>query len=909
MSTVVVFALLGAGTGALYALQAVGLVLTYRGSGVLNFASGAMGMVGAFVFWEARPFMPTLLAAALGVAVAGALGLLTHLLIAPLRKASSLTRIVLTLAVLVVLTSAMGLHFSAANSYPVAPLLPTGPVAILGGHVGLDRMILIVIAIAVTGIVWLAYRLTRFGLATTAVSENPEALASLGWSPTLVAAANWTLGGMLSGVAAVLIAPVAGLSVGLGTALLLPAIASAVLGDLTSFPLVLLGGLAIGIFQSELARYVQTAGVGDAVPFAVIILVIAVRGRRLPLRSHVSERLPRVTNGTVRLPWVAGATVAGILLLWFVLNVTWVQAATFSLLGILLLQSVVVVTGFGGQISLSQTAIAATGGLLTAHLLSAGVPTSLAMLAGIAAGLPIGLVVGALASRARGFALAIATLAFGVCIGSLVLDNSSLDGGLSGIHVGYFKLLGVDLDATQHPRRFAILVLVVAVLVGLGMATFRRGRAGRRLLAVRSNERASAALGISVREAKVAAFIWGAVIACIGGVLVAVLFPDATFSGYDPLISIQQVSNGVLGGVGYVTGVIPGGLGANGGVFSTVVNYFGTSATQYIALALGVLTVLVVMRSPDGVVAVQAEQINHLLSSRRPSRAASPASALPATMEASAPAQIAPVLLTVENLRVSYGGIVALDGVSLTLKSGEVLGIIGPNGAGKTTLIDAITGFMTATGGSVMVDGRNVTRLSPHLRSRLGIVRTFQSGELLEDISVFENLRVAADARDRRAWITNVVAPGGHTLPPAARQVVAGLGLGDVLDKRPEELSNGRRRLVSLARAIAAEPRVLLLDEPAAGLDERECAEFLDVIAQLAGSWKMAILLIEHDVALVRAASDRVLALDFGRAVASGTPAEVTSHPAVLVSYLGEEAAPDETSLPVADPPYAEGAR
>jgi ABC-type branched-subunit amino acid transport system ATPase component/branched-subunit amino acid ABC-type transport system permease component len=914
-STIFLFALLGLGTGALYALAALGVVLTFRGSGVVNFASGAMGMAGTFVYWELHDRLgwPFLVAVVLGVAASGALGYLTHILMTPLRQASNLTKIVVTLGVLVVLEGALGLKYPTTNTYTVVPELPTGPINIFGADVGRDRMLILLITVIVTSLVFVAYKYTRFGLATSAVAENRDALTTLGWSSNTIAGLNWALGAGLSGFAGILLAPIVGLSVSLSTILLLPSLAAAVIGNLTSFPLTLAGGLGIGIIQSEIQRFVTLQGATDAVPFAAIILVVALRGRSLPLRSELAQRLPMVTNGEV--PWKRVVTwTVVVALLMFILPSDWVSAVTFTILGAILLESIVIITGFAGQISLAQWAIAGLGALCVSWLRDLGVPFEIAIPIAVLSALPVGIIVGSAALRARGISLAIATLAFGVCIVSLILENFSLNGGPNGLNVGNFELFGFALDTATpgHARRFGVFCLVVFVLVAVGIANTRRGRSGRRMLAVRANERAAASLGLNVIGIKLSAFCYGAMIAALAGIMGIVEFANATFGNFDVFTSIQLIDYAIVGGVGFVTGPIIGGQGETGGIGSQIFSYFSSSSQQYVTLVFGVLALVVILQAPNGMAKFQSTMHQKNLVKfrklfRRPPKAARLPLQLPS--ETPQPVRVKPAFVEVQNISVTFGAVRAVDEVSLEIRAGEVLGVIGSNGAGKTTLIDALTGFISLASGTIRLDGEDVAKLSARDRARKGFGRSFQSLELFEDISVYENLLVACEPRNLTSWATDLVHPGKPQLSTAALIAVHELGLEGQLEKMPGEISYGTRRLVVIARSIAAEPRVLLLDEPAAGLDVGERDELVRIIRRLAEDWGMAVLLIEHDVALVARVADRMIALDFGRLIAEGSADEVRLSPAVIASYLGvdEEAvaadSPDAPELATTDAP------
>jgi len=236
-------------------------------------------------------------------------------------------------------------------------------------------------------------------------------------------------------------------------------------------------------------------------------------------------------------------------------------------------------------------------------------------------------------------------------------------------------------------------------------------------------------------------------------------------------------------------------------------------------------------------------------------------------------------LLEVDAATVRFGGNVALDGVSLVAEPGVVTGLIGPNGAGKTTLFNVITGLLPPNQGRVRLEGRDVTRLSPTKRARRGLARTFQRLELFSLLSVRENIRVAADLR--RGWSRDKDDPAR-----VVEEIIERVGLSRVADARVDSLPTGQCRLVELGRCLATKPKVLLLDEPASGQDENETIEFAALLRTLAAEG-MAVVLVEHDVALVMDVCSIVHVLDFGRVIAQGTPAQIQSDEAVLAAYLG----------------------
>jgi branched-chain amino acid transport system ATP-binding protein len=245
-------------------------------------------------------------------------------------------------------------------------------------------------------------------------------------------------------------------------------------------------------------------------------------------------------------------------------------------------------------------------------------------------------------------------------------------------------------------------------------------------------------------------------------------------------------------------------------------------------------------------------------------------------------------LLEVTGLSVNHGGLRALDVVDLSVSSGQIVGLIGPNGAGKTTFIDAVTGYTAAASGSVRLDGTDVSALAPHRRARLGMARTFQSLELFDDLTVAQNLAVAVSDGGVATVATDLLGPGRSAVgsSPVIARTLGHLGLLGHAHRLPVELSNGQRHLVALGRAMVASPRVVLLDEPAAGLDPAETLALAGRVADL-GARGVGVLLVDHDMDLVMGTCDVVYVVDFGRCIAVGPPSVVRHNPIVREAYLG----------------------
>jgi branched-chain amino acid transport system ATP-binding protein len=254
-------------------------------------------------------------------------------------------------------------------------------------------------------------------------------------------------------------------------------------------------------------------------------------------------------------------------------------------------------------------------------------------------------------------------------------------------------------------------------------------------------------------------------------------------------------------------------------------------------------------------------------------------------------------LLEVEKLGVAFGGAAAVDDVSFAVDDGSLVGLIGPNGAGKTTCIEALTGYLPQATGVVRFLERDLTGLAPHRRARLGLARTFQSVELFDDLTVRNNLRAAANRRNLWQSLRDLVAPRWHDDESAIDRALDIVGLTDAADTLPSELSQGQRKLAGVARALASRPRLLLLDEPAAGLDGTETLvlgrRLRDVIDD-----GVSILLVDHDMGLVLGTCDRILVLDFGKVLASGTPEEIRRNEHVLAAYLGDDVLDSDNGRP-----------
>ncbi len=905
MTDLLRFALLGLGTGGIYALLGLGLVVIYRGSGVINFAQSGFALVGAYLTYRFQVVDGHGMFLSWGAAIVccAVLGVAVHwLVMRPLRTASPLARVIATLGVLTVLSQAVVLEFGAKQVIAESPV-PTEALNLPGDIVvGRYGFYLVAIAAAVALLLTLVSVRTRFGHAISAAAENARAASALGWSPDVLASVTWAIGGGLAAVAGGLMpATTAGfISPITFSILIVGALATALLGGFKSYPLALAGGVFLGVAQF-LAQHLSTdhlaaqhrPGVPDAVPFLVIIVVLVIRGRGLPLRGSITDRLPRVGTGRIRPAVVMVVAAASLLWIAFGASNDWyaptVVSATFAIVGL----SVVVLSGYTGQLSLAQFALAGIGSFSAAKLVADhGWRFEPALVVGVLVAAAIGFLFGLPALRTRGVNLAVVTFGLGFAVHQLVFSNTAYTEP-ARVQPTDLSLFGWPIDPIGHARNYAVVCVAFLILAALAVANLRRGRTGRRLLAVRTNERAAAAIGVNVFEAKLYGFTLSAGIAGLGGVLFGFGYGAILFDRvFQPGASISVLVLTVIGSAGYVMGPLLGSLLASNGLVTLTSSGGPTNAAledsstwqQYLPIATGILLLVVLILSQNGV----AERLD-ALTRRFRERVPGLRQAAPEPLPKSRRTQVAARTLEISGLTQRFGGFTALEDVALRVGPGEVVGLLGPNGAGKTTLIDCVAGNNRLTAGSITWDGEDITHWAPYRRARAGLSRSFQSLELFDDLTVRENLLAAADPRDRLAYVSDLVVPGHPPLPTAVVAAVEELSLAPLLDRRAEDLSYGQRRLVAIARAVACNPSVLLLDEPAAGLDETESAELGRLVRRLADEWGMGVLLIEHDVALVLDTADRVVVLDFGHKIAEGVPAEIRNDAGVRKAYLGEE--------------------
>ncbi len=607
MTTFFQFLALGLAPGAVYALLGQGIVLIYRGSGVINFAQGAVAMMATYLFVQlGADSLPAVAAFVLVLLMALLFGAWLYVkLMRPLRAAPLLAKVVVTLGIVLALQSLATLLFG-TKVQSTKSLLPEGAVHIFGVIVSADRLCLLGIAVAAGVLLWAFYRFTQFGLVTRAVAENEEAATVLGYSPDVIAAVNWSLGIGLAASAGILISPIVSIDPTSYTLLVIPALSAALLGRFTSFGITTAAGICIGIAQSLITRYVSSVGgLADALPFLVVILAMALCGQLIPARQHLQavRRPPLATPANLSIPAVAGfVIVTGYVVLEG--SRSYQSALSSSCIFAITALSLVVLTGYTGQLSLAQITFSGVGAFFMSKFMeSIGIPFLLALILAAIAAIPVGLIIGIPALRVRGTSLAIITLGAAVAISDIIFSNPKLGGGYLGLVVGSPALFGLSIDANTHPDRFASFAVIVLAIVLAIIYFLRRSRFARQMLAVRDNERAAAAAGVSVIGTKMIAFGLSSFIAGLAGALQGSQLQTVGQTSFNPLASLFLVSAVYICGIGSLGGAVVAGVLATGGLVDTLFSSAIPEFSTYYSLLGGLGVALAAIHSPDGFVA------------------------------------------------------------------------------------------------------------------------------------------------------------------------------------------------------------------------------------------------------------------------------------------------------------------
>ena len=539
-------------------------------------------------------------------------------------------------------------------------------------------------------------------------------------------------------------------------------------------------------------------------------------------------------------------------------------------------------TGIGGMTSFGQAAFVGVGAYSTAYFTTvAGLSPWLALPMGIAAACVMALLLGLMTLRLAGHYLPLSTIAWGLSLYFLA-GNLQFLGGHSGIsNVPVVTLFGFALDDS---RRFSYLIWGFVLLAMLLLRNLLSSREGRAIRCLKGGRVMAESMGVNIPRSKIVVFLISAVLAAVSGWLYAHLqrFVNPTPFGLN--YGIEYLFMAVIGGAGYIWGAL---LGAalitvlKEWIIDVLPQLLGQSG-NYEVIVFSVLTIVLLQRAPEG--------LWPLLFSRFASNEGQekvPESSKPLERR-TLPTKGTP-LLEVEGASKHFGGLVAVDNVSLKVNAGEILALLGPNGAGKSTMFNLISGVLPATSGAVNFLGAPISGASAHDIAKMGMSRTFQHVKLLPQLSVLENVAIGGHLRGHagvwRSALHLERSEEAQLLAEAARQLER-VGLGAQMHAAAGSLPLGDQRIMEIARALTADPSLLLLDEPAAGLRHKEKEALANLLSKLR-SEGMGVLLVEHDMDFVMGLVDRIVVMEFGQKIAEGTPEEIQTNPVVLEAYLG----------------------
>jgi ABC-type branched-subunit amino acid transport system ATPase component/branched-subunit amino acid ABC-type transport system permease component len=906
-------------TGSVYGLIGTGLVLTYNTSGIFNFAYGAMASVGVYLYLYLRAdaHLPLVVCLLLCLVV---LPVVMGPALEPFAQRLSQKHLTIqvagTIGLYLLVEAIAEIQFGVSTQF-VPTFLPTGEVTILGARVGVSQIITLVVSIvAVVALNAMLHR-TRRGVEMRAVVDNSDLLAISGGSPSATRRIAWTISSFLVILSGLLIAPSIGIDPQDLTSLAILAFAAAAFGGFKSINIAYLGGMAVAIPEDLLERYINSSSLlgslSQNLPFILLVLVILLYPKRAFLRAKLTEPKRRIT-GSVHLPArmevLIGIVVLAVLILVPEFAGFRITAWAASMATLVLLLSLGMLVRLSGQVSLCQIAFAAIGvsafALLTDH---AHLPWLLALVLSGLIAVPFALVLAIPAIRLSGLYLALGTFGFGYALLNMFYQSNLMFGpGEQGLTISTPSVSFINFGSSNVIYYFLLIFVAIATIV---VVTLERTRCGRLLRGMADSRLGLETLGVSISFLQMVVFAVSAFLAGIAGVLIGVAFLDVSGTSYWPDTSMLYFVVLVIIVARAPWFALIAALGV-----AVLPTYYQGDVNYYLQIVFGASAMLVglgwQLRMPAW--------IERRLRPARADRAdtppvdlALPPEVVPAGVTAgpSAPAGLAldsaaadgagagdhddrssrGRALEVRDVVVSFGGLVALGGVSLTAQPGKITGLIGPNGAGKTTLFNVCSGLEAQKSGAVLYGSAEISRHSPSWRARHGLGRTFQQMELFDSMTVEQNVRLGREARLAGLHPADVVwtrRGQRQDVDMRAKDAMSICGLTRLSGIAVENLSTGDRRLVELARCIAADFDMVLLDEPSAGLDSAETSVFGEVLTRTVRESGTGVLLIEHDVELVMQVCSYIYVLDFGRLIFEGSPAATRSSREVQAAYLGQ---------------------
>jgi len=890
------FLITGLLTGTIYGLAASGLVLTFKTSGIFNFGHGAVLTAGALIYygltvsygWDWKP------AFFVSVFVAGpAFGIVMEFVARRLSRQRTAMKVVGTVGLMVLVPAiCLVLYPASTNGLPVERFLPFSDrqkykVTILDVNVFGDQILVAVIAVVSVGALYALFRFTRLGAQMRAAVDDPDLLDLTGTNPIWVRRIAWMIGCTFACLSGVLILPAVNLQPYTLTFLATYAFGAAALGGFTSIPITFAGGLAIGIAE-DLSGFVirdrgweSLNGLPEALPFLFLFAVLLLLpSSKLSPRSDAELRPPLQFHGPVRLRLGVGVAVLAFLAVVPMLFESRLSYFVFGLCQAILILSLGLLVKTSGQMSLCHATFAAIGGVAFSQFhVEVGLPWWIAFALAALVCVPVGAVIALPAIRLHGVYLALATFGFGILVQRLFFPQSWM----------FFTFAG----SRRVPRPFGItstegyyyFVLAVLAVVAVVIALISEARIGRLLRGMSDAPTAVSTLGLSTSVTKLIVFCISAAIAGIAGIMYggAYMNIDSTTPAYNTFNSLVLVAilalapfrepwYAIFAGV---TAVIPG--------FFT-----GESVTHWLSAGFGFFAILVAMQGGHP---AMSPKLRAVLERFGRAPGAQPDRPVPAG--SARRVDTARTGLEVTGLSVRFGGLQAIDGAAFAAPIGRITGLIGPNGAGKTTAFNAVSGINRNVSGTIKFHGSDIGGVSLPARGRMGLGRSFQRIELGDSLTVFDNVQLGAESGQAGSrMIGQLVAPRHERLSSlaATHDAMSLCGINHLADVQAGSLSTGQRRLVELARCLAGQFDLLLLDEPSSGLDRDETERFGEILRSVVEARGCGILLVEHDMSLVMRVCSYIYVLDFGQMIFEGTPSQVSASDDVRAAYLGADA-------------------
>ncbi|WP_329474796.1 ATP-binding cassette domain-containing protein [Kribbella sp. NBC_01484] len=886
MGDLLPFVVSGIALGAVYGLAATGLVLTYKTSGIFNFGHGAVATAAAFVFyWLTKSVgLGTGLALIVSVLVVGpGLGLAMEAFARKLAPRPTALKIVGTVGLILLVQGLAALKFG-TMTIPMQQFLPGADKSfqLAGVVITLDKVIITAVAVLAVGVLYLFFRSSRTGLAMRAVVDDPDLLAMQAVDPRKVRRIAWIIGATFASLSGVLITPLVGLDAILLTFMVVQAFAGAAIGGFANIPLTLAGGIVVGVLSAVANQFALghtwLTGLPASVPFLILFVVLLVRGRRLVSPTRSTGRLPEPYRapGPVRIGTALVLFVPLLLLPAFAGdNLTFFTTGLAT--GILLL-SLGLLVRMSGQVSLCHAAFAAVGAVAFSQFaLHFQLPWLVAVLLGSLVAVPVGAVVAIPAIRLSGLFLALATFGFGILVQQLFYPQkwmfTTFSQGREMPHPSF----------AEDPASYYYVVLGALVLTAISVVAIQRSRLGRLLRVLADSPRSAEALGLTTQVVRVTVFCLSAFFAGLAGILLGVERNFATggdpfFGSFNSLLLLAMLALAPFAEPWY----------AIVAVVATVIPAYvvGSDTTFWLNVVFGLSAIFVSMSGGNPTMpAWLRARFDRLRLTRKP-----PETGKFSNARRAARSQPGDPGIEVVNVGIRFGGLIAVEALSLDAPAGKITGVIGPNGAGKTSTFDACSGFNRKITGRIRLFGEDVTRYGPAARARRRLGRTFQTSELCDSLTVLENIAMGYEAgrgginplrqllakpdtakmtRDRALWALHLC------------------GLADLATVNASDLSTGQRRLVELARCLAGDFEFLLLDEPSAGLDADETEKFGSILLEIVRETGLGILLIEHDMSLVMRVCSRIYVMDSGKLIFEGMPSAVADSEVVRVAYLG----------------------